>query len=474
MKQIKLFLALAICLGFITMAFNDGSNSGTPKVDGYQIDTLADNLRVPWEIVFLPDKNLLFTEREGRVRMIRDGKLVAKSIFNLNDIVLKNKSGALGLCLHPQFAMNKQLYLASNYLLNNRMKLRIVRYELNKDTLLNPLVILKDIPANQNHTGCRLVFGPDKKLYITTGDADEPMMAQDLKAYNGKILRVNPDGSIPGDNPFATNDTARKEIWSYGHRNPQGLAFQPGTGLLYESEHGPTGGDEINLIKKGANYGWPSVHHDDKQAGMESPLKQYTPSIGPGEIMFYNAKQFPQLKDKLLIACLRDESILNLTLKQGRITDQLVMLKNTYGRIRSLVTGPDGFIYFSTSMHDPGEGHPRDKHDDMILRMRPIGNGTLLSQKLSPTKTQAIATLNTTGSMFQQLCASCHGERLQGTATAKGFINTKFLHGADKSSIVASITKGITDKGMPAWKGALSTTDISKLADFIIARSKPN
>lgn len=474
MKQIKLFLALATCLGFITMAFIDNSNSRTPKVDGYQIDTLADNLRVPWEILFLPDKNLLFTEREGRVRMIRDGKLVAKSIFNLNDIVLKNKSGALGLCLHPQFAINKQLYLASNYLLNNRIKLRIVRYELNKDTLLNPLVILKDIPANQNHTGCRLVFGPDKKLYITTGDADEPMMAQDLKAYNGKILRVNPDGSIPEDNPFAKNDTARKEIWSYGHRNPQGLAFQPGTGLLYESEHGPTGGDEINLIKKGANYGWPSVHHDGKQAGMESPLKQYTPSIGPGEIMFYNAKQFPQLKDKLLIACLRGESILNLTLEQGKITNQLVMLKNTYGRIRSLVTGPDGFIYFSTSMHDPGEGHPRDNHDDMILRMRPIGNGTLLSQKLNPTKTQAIATLNTTSSMFQQLCASCHGERLQGTATAKGFINTKFLHGADKSSIVASITNGITDKGMPAWKGALSTTDISKLADFIIARSKPN
>ena len=474
MRKLKLLIGLAICLGFITMAFIDSSNSGTPKVDGYQIDTLADNLRVPWEIVFLPDKNLLFTEREGRVRMIRDGKLVAKSIFNLNDIVLKNKSGALGLCLHPQFAINKQLYLASNYLLNNRIKLRIVRYELNKDTLLNPLVILKDIPANQNHTGCRLVFGPDKKLYITTGDADEPMMAQDLKAYNGKILRVNPDGSIPEDNPFAKNDTARKEIWSYGHRNPQGLAFQPGTGLLYESEHGPTGGDEINLIKKGANYGWPGVHHDDKQAGMESPLKQYTPSIGPGEIMFYNAKQFPQLKDKLLIACLRGESILNLTLEQGRITDQLVMLKNTYGRIRSLVTGPDGFIYFSTSMHDPGEGHPRDKHDDMILRMRPIGNGPLHSQKLNPTKTQAIASLNTTGSMFQQLCASCHGERLQGTATAKGFINTKFLHGADKSSIVASITNGITDKGMPAWKGALSTTDISKLADFIIARSKPN
>ena len=473
MQRNSHFLILVICFGLVTTAFIKRSTVPVilPK-EGYQIDTVAANLRVPWQIVFLPDRSILFTEREGRVRIIRNNKLIVKPVFSLNDVVLRNKSGALGLCLHPEFSKNRQVYLASNYLLEGRMKLRIVRYELNKDTLVNPFVILKDIPANQNHTGCRLVFGPDKKLYITTGDADQPTMAQNLKAYNGKILRVNADGSIPEDNPFAKNDTVRKEIWSYGHRNPQGIAFQPTTGLLYESEHGPTGGDEINLIKKGANYGWPDVHHDDQRIGMESPLKQYTPSIAPGEILFYNGNQFPQLKGKLLVACLRGESILNLSLEKGKITKQLVMLKNTYGRIRSLVTGPDGYIYFSTSMHDPGEGHPRSKHDDMILRMRPSGNGQLQSQQMSVAKAPLKPILKREARIYQQLCVSCHGDKLQGTATAKGFVNAKFLHGSDKKSIVASITNGITDKGMPAWKGAISSSDIDKLANFILASSK--
>jgi glucose/arabinose dehydrogenase len=472
MQRNSHFLILVICFGLVTTAFINRTVPVILPKEGYQIDTVADNLRVPWQIVFLPDRSILFTEREGRVRIIRNNKLLVKPVFSLNDVVLRNKSGALGLCLHPEFSRNRQVYLASNYLLEGRMKLRIVRYELNKDTLINPFVILKDIPANQNHTGCRLVFGPDKKLYITTGDADQPTMAQNLKAYNGKILRVNADGSIPEDNPFAKNDTVRKEIWSYGHRNPQGIAFQPGTGLLYESEHGPTGGDEINLIKKGANYGWPEVHHENQRIGMESPLKQYTPSIAPGEILFYNGNQFPQLKGKLLVACLREESILNLSLEKGKITKQLVMLKNKYGRIRSLVTGPDGYIYFSTSMHDPGEGHPRGKHDDMILRMRPSGNGQLQSQQLSVAKAPLNPVLKREAGIYQQLCASCHGDKLQGTNTAKGFVNAKFLHGSDKKSIVVSITNGITDKGMPAWKGAINSSDISKLADFIIARSK--
>nr|WP_198160816.1 PQQ-dependent sugar dehydrogenase [Pedobacter panaciterrae] len=468
----KHFLTLLFLLGLLTSAFVY-NNRSTALADGFQIDTVAENLRVPWQIVFLPDRSILFTEREGRVRIIRNGKLATKPVFDLSDIILRNKSGALGLCLHPEFAKNRLVYLASNYLLQNQMKLKIIRYQLINDTLINPLVILKDIPANQNHTGCRLVFGPDKKLYITTGDADQPIMAQDLKAYNGKILRVNDNGSIPYDNPFVKNDTARKEIWSYGHRNPQGLAFQPGTGLLYESEHGPTGGDEINLIKKGANYGWPGVHHDDKKEGMESPLTQYTPSVGPGETMFYNGDKFPQLRGKLLVACLRGESILNLTIKDSKIIDQQVMLKKQYGRIRSLVTGPDGYIYFSTSMHDPGEGHPRDQHDDMILRIRPSKDSKINSQEIaleSPAK-QIPENLSAAG-IFQQLCASCHGDKLQGTANAKGFTAGKFLYGSDKKSIVATITNGITDKGMPSWNAAISNKDIDKLADYIIARSK--
>ncbi|MHA4896654.1 PQQ-dependent sugar dehydrogenase [Pedobacter sp. PWIIR3] len=443
----------------------------TLQSQGFEIDTLADNLRVPWQIAFLPDKSMIFTEREGRVRLYRNGKLVPKPAFTANDVVLRNKTGVLGLAVHPNFSINRYVYLASNYQLGDRMKLRVVRFALKNDTLVEPLVILKDIPANQNHTGCRLVFAPDGKLYITTGDADQPMLAQDLKTYNGKILRFNDDGSIPSDNPFFKNDSARKEIWSYGHRNPQGLVFQKNTGLLFETEHGPTGGDEVNIITKGKNYGWPVIHHDDAKSGMEGPLAQYTPSIGPGEAMFYEGDKIPQLKGKLLVACLRGESILAITLQGTKITDQQVLMKQQYGRIRSLVTGPDGYIYFSTSMHDPGEGHPRDEHDDMILRLRPSGSVPMVAKQLQ--KTQTIAGKKQTPALlFQQLCASCHGDKLQGTDRGKSLLRGTFKYGASKQAIVKNITNGIVEKGMPAWTGAISNADINKLADYIFSYSK--
>lgn len=470
---IKGFLLLLLVLIFSLPAFINREQTADSKKQGYRIDTIAENLRVPWQIVFLPGSgNILFTEREGRVRMIRNGKLLPKALLNLNDVVLRNKSGALGLCLHPEYASNKLVYLASNYQANNQMKLRIVRYKMENDTLSQPFVLLKDIPANQNHTGCRLVFGPDRKLYITTGDADQPMLAQDLRAYNGKILRVNDDGGIPSDNPFVRNETALKEIWSYGHRNPQGIAFQPGTGLLFESEHGPTGGDEINIIKKGANYGWPLVHHDERSEGMESPLVQYTPAVAPGEILFYTGSRHPELRGKLLVACLRGESILNLEIDKEKISSQLIMLKNQYGRIRSLVTGPDGYLYFSTSMHDPGEGHPRDAHDDMILRMQPEGTSAIEMQQVKRRPVRPVSNtrpvMSSTTRIYTQLCAACHGSRMQGTPTAKGFVKGKFLHGANRQSIIRNITRGIVDKGMPSWNGAISKADIEKLADYII------
>ncbi|MCX2575288.1 PQQ-dependent sugar dehydrogenase [Pedobacter sandarakinus] len=472
LARYKILAFLLISCWILAAAFINRPYHKANAETGYEIDTLAENLRVPWEIVFLPNKDILFTEREGRVRLIKEGKLVAKPIFNLNDIALRNKTGALGLCLHPAFAENGIVYLASNYLLENRMRLRIVRYKFTGDSLINPLIMLKDLPASQNHTGCRLVFGPDRKLYITTGDADQPMLAQDLKAYNGKILRMNDDGTIPADNPFFKNDTARKEIWSYGHRNPQGLAFQSGSGALYESEHGPTGGDEINIIKKGSNYGWPVAHHDIAKPGMVSPLIQYTPSIGPGEAMFYTGNQFPALRNKLLVACLRGEAVYSFSIEKEKITNQITLFQKQFGRVRSMVTGPDGYIYLSTSMHDPGEGHPRDAHDDMILRLRPSGTTLAYTSNNAKAKLQQSAVVNGTPGRYQQLCASCHGDKLQGTNTAKGFINTKFLYGSDKKSIVTNITNGIVEKGMPAWNGAIDKKDIDKLADYIIAAAK--
>jgi len=470
--KLKISLVL-ISLSAAFSAFETSKHSSPiqqqqQQQQGFVIDTIARDLVVPWQIVFLPDGTMLFTEREGRLRIYRDGKLAPKPAIVFQNVPLNNKSGLLGMCVHPDFPKNNFIYLAHNYAQGNAMKLRVMRYQFKNDSLTDPKTIFENIPANRNHTGCRLIFGPDKKLYVSTGDADQPAMSQDLKAYNGKILRVNDDGTVPPDNPFVKTDSARKEIWSYGHRNPQGLAFQPGTNDLYSSEHGPTGGDEINRIRKGMNYGWPVIHHQESKEGMVSPLVQYTPSVGPSEAMFYRGEKFPDLTGKLLVACLRGESILVLSPEKDSITSQQIFLKKQYGRIRSLVTGPDGNIYFSTSQIDPAEGKGGPPFD-MILRMRPVG-GNLRLESVTTTTPQIAVRKPTTENLIQQLCGSCHGNDLNGTARAKGLIGNNLTYGRDGGAIIKNISNGIPEKGMPAWKGAISDDDIDKIAQFIVSR----
>lgn len=473
MKQLKWLPALGLfAVALSAFVGNVRSSADIPMADtlGYQVDTLAKNMVVPWQIVFLPDNTMLFTERNGKLRIYRDGKLLDKPAFTVPDIPQRNKTGLLGLVLHPDFVTNRYIYMANNYNQGNRMRLQVVRYEFRNDTLLKPLIIRDDIPANQNHTGCRLVFGPDRKLYITTGDADQAILSQDLKTYNGKILRVNDDGSTPKDNPFFTNDTARKDIFSYGHRNPQGFAFQPGTNTIFATEHGPTGGDEINIIKKGQDYGWPVIHHQQTREGMVTPIAEFSPSIGPSGTIFYTADKFPELKNRLLVACLRGEGILKVTLDGDKILSQEMLFKKKFGRIRCVVQGPDGYLYFSTSMVDPGEGKPRPG-DDMILRLRPSGskNIALASQRVTANNTAQTANKKMSTSMlFQQMCASCHGDKMRGTDKGPSLLAAKLIHGNTKAAIFKTITNGVLDKGMPAWNGAVSKADIDKLASYII------
>ncbi|MES2484541.1 MAG: PQQ-dependent sugar dehydrogenase [Bacteroidota bacterium] len=478
MKALR-YLIVSCVIAVALSAFinsKNGNKVATMVADtaGYLVDTLARDMMVPWQISFLPDNTMLFTERSGKLHIYRDGKLLDKPALVMTNIVRNNKTGLLGMTVHPDFAKNHFIYLASDYWLGNRIRLQIVRYEFRNDTLIKPFVIKDDIHANRNHTGSRLVFGPDRKLYITTGDADEAILSQDLTTYNGKILRVNYDGTVPADNPFVNNDTARKEIWTYGHRNPQGLVFQPGTNSLFETEHGPTGGDEINIIKKGMNYGWPIIHHQQTRNGMITPLAEFSPSIGPSEAMFYSGDKFPQLKGKLLVATLRGESILKVSLDGDKVVGQEVMLKRVYGRIRSLVTGPDGYIYFSTSMIGPEEGR-RSPGYDMVLRLRPSGtkNTLLASQKIEAnTVAQTSPQKTTTPMLYQQMCASCHGDNLQGTDKGANFLAAQLKHGVTKAALVNTITNGVLDKGMPAWNGAINKADIIKIADFILAKRK--
>jgi glucose/arabinose dehydrogenase len=341
----------------------------------FKVETVIPNLEVVWSIVWAPDGRMIFTERPGRVRVYENGKLLPQPLFTVPDVEPKGESGLMSLALHPQFASNHWLYLSYDYN-SGGQQVRVVRYRETPSGLTDRKVIIEAIPAAHYHAGCRLRFGPDGKLYITTGDATDRQLAQKLDSLAGKTLRLNDDGSVPTDNPFVAQPNARPEIWTYGNRNAQGIDFQPGTNLLWETEHGPSGfdgpggGDEVNILERGKNYGWPVIHHRDTRAGIEAPILEYTPACAPGSGMFYRGSVFPQFKGNFFFGCLRGQRIIRVTLDGRRVVSQENLLEKKYGRIRDLAEGPDGLIYFSTSNRD-GRGQPAPD-DDRILRLVPV------------------------------------------------------------------------------------------------------
>jgi glucose/arabinose dehydrogenase len=340
----------------------------------FRVETVVGNLEVPWSIVWTADGRMIFTERPGRVRVFENGKLRVQPLFIVPDVEPTGESGLMGLALHPQFSTNHQLYISYAYK-GDGQRVRVVRYRETPGGFADRTVIVDNIPAAQFHAGCRLRFGPDDKLYITTGDATERDLAQRLDSLAGKILRVNDDGTIPADNPFVGQPNARGEIWSYGHRNPQGIDWQPGTQLLFETEHGPSGfdgpggGDEVNIVEKGKNYGWPVIHHKQTHPGMEAPLLEYTPACAPASAAFYKDNQFTQFKGNFFFGCLRGTRLIRVVLDGRRVVSQENLLDGKYGRIRDVAEGPDGYLYFSTSNRD-GRGSPASD-DDRIIRLVP-------------------------------------------------------------------------------------------------------
>jgi glucose/arabinose dehydrogenase len=323
----------------------------------------------------MPNGDLLFTERPGRVRIIEGGKLRAEPVFTVPDVEPSSESGLMDISLHPDFAKNNFVYLAYSYRKDGKRD-KVVRYKFTGGKLVEEKIIIQDIPAAANHAGMRARFGPDGKLYITTGDATDWNLAQKLDSLAGKTLRLNDDGSIPPDNPFANTAGARPEIWSYGHRNAQGLAWQPGTGQMFQTEHGPSsfeglgsGGDEFNVVDRGANLGWPTIHHEQKREGMVSPLLEYSPACAPASGMFYSGDKFPEFKGNFFFGCLRGTRIIRVLLDGRKVVRQENLLSGTFGRIREMGEGPDGYIYFSTSNRD-GRGSPA-ADDDRIMRIVP-------------------------------------------------------------------------------------------------------
>lgn len=340
----------------------------------FRIETVVGGLEVPWSIVWAPDGRMIFTERPGRVRVFENGRLRPQPLFVVPDVEPGGESGLMSLALHPQFASNHWLYLSYAYK-GDGQRVRVVRYRDSDAGFTDRKVIIEDIPAAQYHAGCRLRFGPDSKLYLTTGDATERELAQRLDSLAGKTLRLNDDGTVPSDNPFVGQANARPEIWTYGNRNGQGIDFQPGTNLLFETEHGPSGfdgpggGDEVNILEKGKNYGWPLIHHTETRAGLESPLLEYTPACAPASGMFYRGSAFPQFKGNFFFGCLAGRRLIRVVLDGRRVVSQENLLAGKYGRIRDVAEGPDGNLYFSTSNRD-GRGSPASD-DDRIIRLTP-------------------------------------------------------------------------------------------------------
>lgn len=338
----------------------------------YKIEPFVENLEVPWSIVFTSPSRILVNERPGRTRVIDNGKLTEEPIREFPEISNRSEEGLMGLCLDPDYSTNKYVYISYAYEKDGEMLVRVIRFKDNGNNLSDDKLIFDRIPAARFHAGCRIKFGPDKKLYITTGDAGERQLAQDLNKLHGKILRINPDGSIPSDNPFANSP-----VWSYGHRNPQGIDWYPGTQVLWSTEHGPSGfdgpggGDEVNVIEKGKNYGWPVVSHTDGKEGMVSPVLVFTPAEAPASGMFYSGSKLGEWKNNFFFGCLRGNGIIRVVVddKDPAKVISFEKIAATFGRIRDITEGPDGLIYFSSSNKD-GRGSPKDG-DDKIYRIVP-------------------------------------------------------------------------------------------------------
>ena len=319
------------------------------------IQVISENLNIPWEIAFLPNNDILVTERPGKLLIISQSNQTIP-IQNVEHI---GEGGLLGLALHPDFKTNHWLYLYLTTKSDNGLTNRVDRYQLENNQLTNKLNIIKNIPGAKYHDGGRIAFGPDKLLYITTGDAGNDKLAQDLSVLNGKILRLNHDGSIPENNPF------NSPVYSYGHRNPQGLAWDD-QGRLWATEHGrsgiKSGYDELNLIEPGKNYGWPIIQGPETKENMVSPVAQSGPTDtwAPAGMAYIN--------NSLFFAGLRGQALYQAKINQDKVS-LTTHFNQEFGRLRAVVLGPDGFLYITTSNTD-GRGEP-NQNDDKLIRINP-------------------------------------------------------------------------------------------------------
>ncbi|HRN53839.1 MAG TPA: PQQ-dependent sugar dehydrogenase [Gemmatimonadaceae bacterium] len=381
------FRPLALALALATPALTAAQDAPLRSVHHqFRVVTVAEGLVNPWAMAFLPGGDMLVTERPGRLRIIRNGRLLAEPVAGLPAIRVGNQGGLLDVVPHPDFARNRLIYIsyAKPNAAGDQSTTAIIRARFANDRLNDVQEIFE---ANawsrgQGHYGSRLAFDGKGYLFITVGDRQAPPQgdlfahpAQDLSVHNGKVIRLHEDGRVPSDNPFVGRDGALPQIWSYGHRNPQGLIVDA-SGNVWATEHGPQGGDELNLVQPGKNYGWPvigfgvnyrsgsNIHSGTTREGMEQPVKVWVPSIATSGLMQYSGNAFPGWQGHVFSGGLVGEVLWRLKVEDGRVTEEEQLLSRQ-GRIRDVRQGPDGFVYVAIESR---MGQPTN-----LVRLEPAG-----------------------------------------------------------------------------------------------------
>lgn len=381
MRSKLLMAALAGLLSLSSVAAaNDLSERKKPKPPkGPRVETVTNKLQYPWGMAFLPDGSMLVTEKPGRLRRVTMNGRVSPPISGVPTVAYASQGGLLDVALDPNFSTNRHVYLTYSRPATIGTSTALARATLSADmrALTNVTVLFIQAPtfSGPGHYGSRIAFDGSGHIFVSLGDRQQyppTPAAQDKSNHLGKVVRLNMDGSVPSDNPFVLENGALPANWSYGHRNPQGLAFHPTTGSLFVLEHGPLGGDELNIVLKGENYGWPVVSHgvnyDGSPVGsgqtsapnMVDPVRTWTPVIAPGGFAFYNGNAFPAWRGDMFIAGLGSRALVRLDMNGDQVVSEQRLLTDRNKRFRAVAVGPDGFLYVAT---DDSKGE--------ILRIRP-------------------------------------------------------------------------------------------------------
>ncbi len=364
---------LLIILPLLFFSAASSAETFTSEKHNFTIETVVDGLDHPWSVEFLPDGRMLVTEKPGRLRVITNGKL-SNPIKGLPKIREKGQGGLLDIALDPDFENNNIIYLSYSAKGEGGFGTEVVKGKLHRNKLLDAQVIFKLTPKSYTgyHFGSRLLFANDGTLFITLGERGEKDRAQDIGDHRGSLIRINKDGSVPEDNPFVNNPNAKPEIYTYGNRNMQGIAMHPDTGDVWTVEHGPQGGDELNLMKSGVNYGWPVITYGvnygsgtkigegTEKEGMAQPIYYWVPSIATSSLLFYTGDKFPKWKGNAIVSSLKFGQLARLEMDGNKVVHEERLINGKVGRIREVQQGLDGYIYIIT-----------DDSNGRLLKLKP-------------------------------------------------------------------------------------------------------